>query len=190
MSYIEKHTADLCTLFSNFSLITDDLEHCCKKRRIEQTKINDYWNGYTKPHNELHDGELAKLKMQISSYKGCSVLTVECHHPYYRNILKEYAKSLGFNAKSSVDNKLKKNEDSMMLYHFACKKCTPVTKVIWYPYYGEISQMQSICDHCKNEDGKILSNHKNDKNSSFGYKYVRGENCLKIIPVVFDFGAI
>lgn len=161
-----------------FQRMADDINESRNKSEI-QKKEKLKFGGFLSPLEPLEQYEIDNLKETVLNLKVGEVL--ECHHPYYRKLLKEYATEHGITLISHVDNCLKKHDDSMLLYHNECKKCTPVAKVRWHPDYslifpGEIYQMQATCDHC---DGTILTNYKNRNNSGFGYKYTRGKNSLK-----------
>ena len=157
---------------------TDVLESRYKNEITKQEKKQ--YDGYTKPHNILSDNDLHLLKLKIYTSKYGDI--IECHHPFYRKMLREYASSVNCLLESKVVNSLRKDEDSTLLYHYACKKCSPVSHIDWYPDYsmsGQIYQMQANCPHC---DDKILSDYKDDKDGDdFGYKYVRGKNALCVI---------
>lgn len=95
---------------------------------------------------------------------------IQCHHPFYRKVLWNYGKNKNLTLVSHIDNTLPKHDDSMLLFHNACKKCTHVSKITWFHDYsfnnpGEIYQMQARCHHCY--DDILLSNYKNKKNQNF-----------------------
>ena len=165
---------------NNLSFIHEDINKERYEREIEKEQFLKY-GGYHPPHNPLNETDMLELKNAIlNSAVGD---TIECHHPYYRNILSEFAKSNNIELISFVNQKIRKDEDSMLLYHYGCKKCTPVSHISWYPDYsylhpGTIYQMEATCKHC---DGCIFTNCKNDREDKNGYKYVRGKNCLKVI---------
>lgn len=161
--------------------IQRDINESRYKKELQKEEKSKF-GGFLAPASDITPSNLEAMKDQLFEMKVGDV--IECHHPFYRKILRNHGQLNGLTLVSHVETNLKKHDDSMLLYHNACKKCTPVAKVRWYPDYstinpGEIYQMQSNCDHCM--DGKILTNYKNQKDSHFGYRYVRGKNCLKLV---------
>ncbi len=144
------------------------------------------YGDYSTPHYILTIQNIESLKKLIQEFIDDNTkkkIILPCHHPYYRKLLKDYMKpNKSIKFKSIVDVTLPKNEDSMLLYHFKCKKCTPVCKVRWHvDYYklgGAIAQLYAWCRHC---DDKMITSYKDDPEfSSFGYNYVRGKNAILV----------
>lgn len=165
--------------------ITRDINESRDRKETQKEEKSKY-GGFLAPITDIEESSLETMKDLLQEMKVGEV--IECHHPYYRNLLRMHGKLSSITLVSHVDDSLKKDDDSMLLYHNACKKCTPVAKVSWYPDYsssinpGEIYQMQANCEHCS--DGKILSDYKDRKDSRFGYRYMRGKNCLKLVSKV------
>lgn len=139
---------------------------------------------FLQPATELDDLTLTEMKNVILNMEIGNV--IECHHPYYREHLREFGKLHNMKLVSHVDESLKKHDDSMLLYHFACKKCTPVAKVRWYPASSNCDSkmaMTALCEHCPPIRG-ILTDYKGINSSELGYKYVRGKNCLKFVAKI------
>jgi hypothetical protein len=117
---------------------------------------------------------------------GKTSLVLEVHKEELREELRDYAFSLGLRVESFQDPNIPFNKDSDLLYHYECKRCTPVRLMSWYPdvnLWGEVKQLQADCDYCLSFPtnlGKILYNHMGDEKSSFGFKFVKGENALRI----------
>lgn len=160
--------------------ITSDINESRRKNEIQKEEKSRY-GGFLAPASDITPSNLEAMRDQLFEMKVGEV--IECHHPFYRKLLRDHGKLHGLTLVSHVDDSLKKHDDSMLLCHNSCKKCTPVAKVGWYPDYstinpGKIYQMQSNCEHCLE---KILSDYKNDMTSDWGYKYVRGKNCLKLV---------
>ncbi len=127
---------------------------------------------YNYPRLLLSKDELNQIKDIVRTTIG--EVKIPLHHPYYRDIIRNYAQSLGKTAKSIVDYSLPMETDSILLVHISCRKANPVTKLQWF---NEETYKYARCLYCN--DG-LHTDYEDDKTNSFGYFKVRGKNCLLI----------
>jgi hypothetical protein len=107
---------------------------------------------------------------------------IEAHHPYYRKLIKDYAKSIGLKSMSLSKSKFDHHDDSDLLKHYNCDGLTPRTKIYWHDDIGECTGSfmghYGICKHCGEH---FLSEYENDKDSlGMGYEYIKGKNCVLV----------
>ena len=89
---------------------------------------NDIWEGYTEPNCKI---DINKYLNQIREMGSGETLVLEIHHPFYRKKISEEAEKLGFTCKSSINDKFEFRDDSKLLVHSDCGKCTPMSDLNW-----------------------------------------------------------
>lgn len=168
---------------NEFSRIQNTMEDSANERKNKLVQENEKtkYGGYYKPNEILTNDEINAMKKVVDECKELEDGdTIECHHPYYRKIIKDYARSIGLVAESSIDICNDMKLDSKMLHHYDCGGKSIDSRIHWRPDYnswGGIHQMQTKCDIC---DNTILSDYEDDSSSGFGYEYVMGKNCVVI----------
>ena len=80
----------------------------------------------------------------------------------------------------SYSNKIPMEEDSTLIFHYNCKKCTPLPLVEWYSdmgtCFGTYMGRYATCDKCSERFHSDFEN----MDDELGYKKIRGKNCIKI----------
>ena len=134
--------------------------------RMEK-KDRNLWDGFIEPNVKI---DINGILLKIINMKENQKLEFVINHPFYRWKIQKVCKHLGFKYKSYINKNVKMNEDSALVLHLNCKRCTPLQKINWkfdLNSEGEYYQSISKCNYCK-----LITDE---------YIYVQGKNYVKII---------
>ncbi len=135
---------------------------------------------------------LAQIKADIEALaqRGGSkeTLTFVVHHPLHRQMIHEWCEGLGnLTHKSITDERVPMHDDSTLLKHFRCGKCTPLRELEWIndgpSQYARCLHHPCKQDNARDGGGIFHSEYENDKDwgdDDLGFKRVRGHNTVVI----------
>ena len=148
-----------------------------ERRRYEHKN----WEGYSEPRIKI---DIEKYIEEVKNMEKNRLKVFVIHHPYYRKKIRQVAESLGYMCISSTDTSIEMNDDSKLIVHFECNRCTPYNEVYWVTDFGITGLAlgsEVRCNHCSNY---ILSDYLfptiEKERYDFGFMYVHGKNTITV----------
>ena len=155
---------------------------------------DDPWDGFTEPKEKITDERMNEIFDQIENfYKYAKVnarIKFVLHHPYYRKQVHLKCEQLDgdgriLSHKSIPDGKVAMHEDSNLIKHNECQKCTPKNLIVYHDDYysdGRFYDTYFYCKHCETEDlnKRVLYLDNCGSDDEDGFKTVRGHNTIII----------
>lgn len=152
----------------------------------EKQMDNRSYSPYSAPNTKYSDEQLTEFKQRIDRVQvaGEGVL-FHVPHPYYRDLLRNYATGYGLQSWSYLDHNKEIERDNSLIYHYECKQTTPLDMFFWHDDWGTMGGYMGCYSTCPKCHERIHTDYIKggsdfDPTDELAYKIVQGKNTLFI----------